>query len=96
MDLSRRLKTAAHETGLEIRYNSFFTLTKILSYSLNIYKTKPQNSITLFLSFPSKKKSQKGAALEHSNSGHPFNFISYARLCDSLKIHEFIFVEDRR
>ena len=36
-------------------------------YSLNIYKTIAQNSITSFLSFPSKKN----PILKHSNSGHP-------------------------
>ena len=56
VDLSRRLKTAAHEIGLEICYNFFFTLKKIFLYPLNIYRSIPQNSITSFLSFPSKKK----------------------------------------
>ena len=75
VDLSRRLKTAAHEIGLEICYNFFFTLKKIFLYPLNIYRSIPQNSITSFLSFPSKKKkkSQKDAVLEHSDSGNPLN-----------------------
>ena len=38
-------------------------------HSLTINKIS-QNSITSFLSFPSKKN-QKNAVLEHSNSGHP-------------------------
>ena len=71
VDLSRRLQTAAHEIGLENCYNFFSNLKKIFLYSLNIYKTIPQNSITSFLSFPSKKKSHKNAVLEHFNSGHP-------------------------
>ena len=70
VNLSRRSKTAAHEIGLQIRYNIHFYLKKNCLYSLNIYKTTPQNSIASFLSFPSKKKSQKDAVLGHSNSGH--------------------------
>ena len=68
MDLSRRLDTAAHEIVLEICYNFFFTLRRILFYSLNIYKTIPQNSLHSL-----KKKITKNAVLEHSNSGHPLN-----------------------
>ena len=49
---------------LQLQLQSFFYFNKICSYSLNIYKTIPQNSITSFL----KKKSQKDAVLEHSNS----------------------------
>ena len=59
MDLSRRLKTAAHEIGLEICHNFFFYFKKNSLYSLNMYKTIPQNSITSFLSFPSKKNHKK-------------------------------------
>ena len=39
-------------------YISFY-LTKIFLYSLNIYITIPQNSITSFLSYPSKKSYKK-------------------------------------
>ena len=51
VDLSHRLKTAAHEIGLEICYNFFLYLKQIFLYSLNMYKTITQNSITYYFLF---------------------------------------------
>ena len=85
VNLSRRLKTAAHEIGLEICYNFFFYFKKILLYSLNIYKTIPQNSITSFLSFPSKKITEN-PVLEHCNSRHLLNVITMKFLIKLIKV----------
>ena len=88
VNLSRRLKTAAHEIGLEICNNFFFYFKKILLYSLNIYKTIPQNSITSFLSFPSKKITEN-PVLEHCrdlDSRHLLNVITMKFLIKLIKV----------
>ena len=54
-------------------------------YSLNIYKTIPQNSITSFLSFPSKKITEN-PVLEHCNSRHLLNVITMKFLTKLIKV----------
>ena len=57
-------------------------------YSLNIYKTIPQNSITSFLSFPSKKITEN-PVLEHCrdlDSRHLLNVITMKFLIKLIKV----------